>query len=263
MRSRAHYKGHPIHPMLIVFPTAFLIGALVCDLAALAVDWAEGGRIGAYLGIAGIVTGLIAGVPGLIDYLTIIPPNSSAKWRGTQHMAVNLAALAAFALGWLFRDFPSLMPGIGTVLLEVVGVALLTSGGWMGGTLVYRNQIGVDHRHSHAGKWNEQSFEVRPGEPVVVAEADELKSGQMKLLHIGDRRIVLGRSDDGYVAFDDHCSHKGGSLADGTLICETVDCPWHGSRFNVRTGAVEAGPAEESIATYRVELADGKVRLTL
>ena len=50
------------------------------------------------------------------------------------------------------------------MLLEAAGVGLLTAGGWMGGTLVNRNQIGVDHRYAHAGKWQEQEVEARPGQ---------------------------------------------------------------------------------------------------
>jgi nitrite reductase/ring-hydroxylating ferredoxin subunit len=75
----------------------------------------------------------------------------------------------------------------------------------------------------------------------------------MKLLRVGDKRIVLARSAKGYVAFDDRCTHRGGSLAGGTMICGTVQCPWHGSQFDVETGAVKAGPADQGIAAYVVE----------
>jgi nitrite reductase/ring-hydroxylating ferredoxin subunit len=51
----------------------------------------------------------------------------------------------------------------------------------------------------------------------------------MKLLRIGDLRIVLGRTSDGYVAFDDRCTHRGGSLAGGVMVDGTVQCLWHGS----------------------------------
>lgn len=96
-----------------------------------------------------------------------------------------------------------------------------------------------------------------------MAAGDELKVGQMKLLHVNGRRIVLGRTEDGYVAFDDHCTHRGGSLAGGTLACGTVACPWHGSQFDANTGKVMAGPAESPIRTYRVEESAGRVRLVL
>jgi nitrite reductase/ring-hydroxylating ferredoxin subunit len=176
-------------------------------------------------------------------------------------MLINVAALTAFAVGWLFRDTTTLVPGTGTLLLEAVGAGLVTWGGWLGGTLVYRNQIGVDHRYAGAGRWNEAEFEGRRAGPIVVARDEELKVDQMKLLHVSGRRIVLARTEQGYTAFDDRCTHKGGPLADGVLICGTVQCPWHGSQFDIHTGAVKAGPAQEYIATYKVEVASGEVRL--
>ena len=75
----------------------------------------------------------------------------------------------------------------------------------------------------------------------------------MKLVHVAGKRVVVGRTADGYVAFDDRCTHRGASLADGVMICGTVQCPWHGSQFDLATGNVKAGPARESIRVYRVE----------
>ena len=190
-------------------------------------------------------------------------PPSTKETRATQHALVNGSALLAFGLGWLFRDATTLEPGWGTLALEGVAGLLITWGGWLGGTLVYRNQIGVDHRYAHAAKWKERAVDGRPGEVVAVAKSDELKIGQMKLLHVGGRRVVLARTEEGYVAFDDRCTHRGGSLADGVLICGTVACPWHGSQFDARTGAAKAGPAEQPITTYPVELASDDVRLRL
>ena len=199
-------------------------------------------------------------MPGLIDYLHSVPPDSSAKKRATRHMLVNGSALAAFAIAWLIRG--SAEPGAFVLLLEGAGAGLLGYGGWLGGTLAYRNQIGVDHRYANAGKWTEQAIGLAPGGAATVARTDELKTDQMKLLLADDgRRIVLARTESGYVAFDDHCSHSGGSLAGGVLICGTVQCPWHGSQFDVKTGAVKAGPADQPITTYRVEERDGNVRL--
>jgi nitrite reductase/ring-hydroxylating ferredoxin subunit len=85
----------------------------------------------------------------------------------------------------------------------------------------------------------------------------------MKLVRVDGRRIVVARTEEGYIAFEDRCSPKGGPLADGVLICRTVQCPWHGSQFDARTGAVKARPAKEPIGTHRIERADGEVRLIL
>lgn len=263
MRSAAQIKGHPIHPMLVVFPVAFGAAAPIADLAGLLGTWPTLWATGAYLAAAAVIGGLIAAVPGLIDYLYTIPPDSSGSRRATWHLSVNLIGLALIAVGWAFRDLGTLRPGAGTVASEVAGLAVLTLGGWLGGTLVYRNQIGVDHRYAGAGKWKEEEVTATAGEAVEVAAANELKVGQMKLLHVNGRRIVLARTEAGHVAFDDRCPHRGGSLADGALACGTVTCPWHGSQFDTSTGAVKSGPAEKSVQTYRLEEVDGRVRLTV
>jgi nitrite reductase/ring-hydroxylating ferredoxin subunit len=147
-------------------------------------------------------------------------------------------------------------------LLEVIGVSLMVIAGWMGGTLVYRNQIGVDIRYANAGKWKESSYDTN-NEELEVATTDELKINSMKLLRVNDKRIVLARTEDRYVAFDDRCTHRGGTLAGGSTMCNTVQCPWHGSQFDIVTGAVKSGPAKEPIKTYIVKESQGKVVLVL
>ena len=119
----------------------------------------------------------------------------------------------------------------------------------------------MDHRYAYAGKWKEKYFEK--GGKLIAARSDQLKPNQMKLLHVGGQRIVLARTEKNYVAFEDRCTHRGGSLADGNLICGTVQCPWHGSQFDVVTGEVKAGPAKENIRTYTVTESDGNVYLEL
>jgi nitrite reductase/ring-hydroxylating ferredoxin subunit/uncharacterized membrane protein len=262
MRSRASFKGHPLHPALIPFPFAFLTGALLFDAAGLLLArpafWATGGHLAA----AGVVAALLAAVPGLVDYFYTVPPKSTGKQRATRHMIVNLSAVILFAgAWWLRRDAAE--PDVVVLAIELVAGGLLAAGGWMGGTLVNRNQIGVDHRYAGAGKWQEQAIEARPGAPLVVARSGDLEVDQMKLLRVDGRRIVLARTAEGYVAFDDRCTHSGGALSGGTMICGTVQCPWHGSQFDVRAGSVKAGPAEEGIATYEVEEQQGEVRLSL
>jgi nitrite reductase/ring-hydroxylating ferredoxin subunit/uncharacterized membrane protein len=261
MRSTAQIKSHPLHPMLIVFPLAFGAAAPVADLVGVLGNWPTVWAAGAYLATAAVIGGIIAGIPGFVDFLYTVPPESSSSHRATWHLGVNLSALTLIALGWVFRDLGTLRPGVGTIVLEFAGFAVMIVGGWMGGTLVYRNQIGVDHRYAEAGKWKEETRTGATGEAVDVATVDELKVGQMKLLHINDRRIVLARTETGYVAFDDHCTHRGASLADGTLACGTVTCPWHGSQFDTTTGAVKSGPADKALPTYQVEEAEGRVRL--
>jgi nitrite reductase/ring-hydroxylating ferredoxin subunit/uncharacterized membrane protein len=263
MKSRAIVLGHPAHPMLIPFPFAFLTGAFLFDAIGWLRDVPSWWTTGAYLSLAGIVTAVVAAIPGLIDYLYTVPPNSSAKTRATKHMLVNLSAVAMFATAWWIRGESTTRPGLAALGLEAIGLAVLAAGAYMGGTLVTRNLIGVDHRYAQAGKWRDESVTGRPKEAITVARRDELKVDQMKLLRVGNKRIVLARTEDGYVAFDDRCTHKGGSLAGGVMMCGTVQCLWHGSQFDVSTGKVKAGPATRQIHAYLVKEEQGEVRLVL
>jgi len=260
MRSTLQIKGHPVHPILIVFPFGFLTAAVFFDLGAWALSRGNWSVTAYHMNVAGIVAGLAAGASGMVDYLFSVPPKSSAKKRATFHMIANVSALVLYTIALMFRGDDG-SAGIQTILPELFGFALLNIGGWLGGTLVYRNQIGVDHRYAEAGKWKEESFTINGSEWLEVARSDELDISQMKLLKVGGRRVVLARTEEGYTAFDDHCTHKGGSLADGTLVCGTVQCPWHGSQFNAHTGDVVSGPAKEGIQCYEVEEREGAIYL--
>jgi nitrite reductase/ring-hydroxylating ferredoxin subunit/uncharacterized membrane protein len=263
MKSKAVLFGHPAHPMLIPFPFAFLTGAFLFD----AVGWLRSvpslWTTGAYLSLAGVATAVLAAVPGFIDYLYTVPPDSSAKTRATRHMLANLSAVVMFAIAWWIRGETAARPGLAVLGLEAIGLAVLSAGAYMGGTLVTRNLIGIDHRYAQAGKWRDESVAALPNEAIAVARRDELKVDQMKLLRVGDKRIVLARTEDGYVAFDDRCTHKGGSLAGGVMVCGTVHCLWHGSQFDVSTGKVKAGPAKKQIRAYQVKEERGEVKLVL
>jgi nitrite reductase/ring-hydroxylating ferredoxin subunit/uncharacterized membrane protein len=252
MRSRAQFKSHPIHPALIPFPFAFLTGALIFDVIGVIANRPSYWATGAHLQVAGIAAGLLAAMPGLVDYLYTVPPKSSGKTRATRHALGNVSAIVLFSAAWLVRG-EDLTPGTRTLFLEVLGVAILMYSGYLGGTLVTRNMISVDHRYANAGKWQEEDVRPATDGTIVVGHADDLKAGQMKLLHVNGRRLVLARTNDGYTVFDDRCTHRGGSLAGGVLVDRTVQCLWHGSQFDTVTGKVSCGPARRAIRAYAVE----------
>lgn len=252
MRSRAQLKAHPIHPSLIPFPFAFLVGALVFDALGLMLGRPELWTTGKHLTLAGIASGLLAAIPGVIDYLYTVPPNSSGKKRATQHAIGNVLALLLFGVSWLLRAEDG-TPGAATLLLELLGSGILAYSGYLGGTLVIRNMVSVDHRYANSGKWQEADFTAKAGQPLVIGSTDDLKESQMKLLRVNGKRLVLARTAAGYTVFDDGCTHRGGSLAGGVLIDGKVHCLWHGSQFDTATGRVHCGPAKEGIKTYAVQ----------
>lgn len=251
--------------MLIPFPFAYLFGSAVLDLWARATGRREWFRTAHHMNLLGLGSSVAAAVPGLIDYVFAVPPQSSGRQRATNHMFANLSAVALFAAARAGRRGPDAPPSVAAIAAELAGAGLLAAGGWLGGTLVYRNQIAVDHRYAGAGKYKVEALPPQrlQDREADVGAADELQVDQMKLVRIGPERIVIARTEEGYVAFDDSCPHRGASLADGAMACGVVHCPWHGSQFDVRTGAVKHGPAEKGIPTYEVAERGGRLWLTM
>ena len=238
-----------------------MTGAFVFDLAGVFMNARSLWTTGAHLAVAGVATGVVAAMPGLVDFIYTVPPNSSGKKRAFRHMLFMVSAMVTFAFARWLRGDAANQPDAILLGLEALGVIALIAGGWLGGTLVSRNQVSVDHRYANAGKWQEETVTAPMGDDPITVGTGDLQVDQLRLLRVGDKRIVLGRTAGGYVAFDDRCPHRGGSLADGVMICGTVQCPWHGSQFDVATGEVKAGPAKGNISAYRVEASAGRLRI--
>lgn len=148
MESKAKALGHPIHPMLIVFPLGLLATAVIFDLIGLATEESDWHRVAYYLIGAGIVGGLLAAIFGLVDWLAI-PTRTRAKGIGILHALSNTAALIAFAVSWYIRYRGEINdPSSIAIILAIIGALIATVGGWLGGELVYRLRVGVDE-NSH------------------------------------------------------------------------------------------------------------------
>lgn len=147
MKSYAHIERHPIHPMLIPFPIAFLLGALLFDFGSMLLPRREWAITGFHLLQLGIGAGLIAAVPGLLDYWKRVPPRSKGAKRAVRNGIANVAALALFAGAWYLRRRGIVTPmGLG---LEIAGAAVLTYSGWLGGVLVSRNLYEVRRQNEN------------------------------------------------------------------------------------------------------------------
>jgi nitrite reductase/ring-hydroxylating ferredoxin subunit/uncharacterized membrane protein len=256
MLSKASIRSHPIHPILVAFPIGLWVTSFMFDLIGAASHEPAYFTASYYMIIAGCIGAVCAAIPGVVDLFGTIPPRSSGRSRGYLHGSLNTIALFVFIYVAWRRGGSDVAADGAAIGLSLAGVILLGFSGWLGGTLVYQNQIGVDHRYANAGKFRERRVEdfSRP-----VCHQSELGDGQMLLARVGDERITIARSAEGYFAFEDYCTHKGGPLSDGALVGCTVQCPWHGSQFDVRTGRVVAGPAGSQIKTYAIEIQSGEV----
>ena len=143
MESRAKLFGHPIHQMLIVFPLGLLAMAVIFDVIAAIRGMAKLHEAVYYMIAAGVVSGLLAAVFGLIDFLAI-PRGTRARRIGTLHGLGNVVVVLIFAVSWVLRRDDPGHPDMIAIALGVAAAALATITAWLGGELVNRLGVGVD-----------------------------------------------------------------------------------------------------------------------
>ena len=143
MESRVKLAGHPVHQMLIVFPLGLLATAVVFDVIFLVTDNPIWTQAAFYMIGAGVAVGLVAAVPGTLDWLGI-PRGTRAKRIGLIHGVGNVIVVALFALSWLMRQDNPASPPTEAVVAALLGAGLAIVTGWLGGELVGRLGVGVD-----------------------------------------------------------------------------------------------------------------------
>ncbi|MBQ1072652.1 DUF2231 domain-containing protein [Micromonospora sp. C31] len=144
MESRLKVLGHPVHPMLVMFPVGLLATAVLFDL----VDTVGGpdflGEVAYWNITVGLVGGLLAAAAGTFDLLAI-PSGTRAKRVALTHAAANVAVILLFAAIWAVRlNADSRAAGGALIAIEVVALAILGVSAWLGGELVDRLGVGVD-----------------------------------------------------------------------------------------------------------------------
>jgi uncharacterized membrane protein len=144
MESKVKLLGHPIHPMLIVFPLGLLAIAVIFDIVRMFTGNTVLATVVFWNIAAGVIGGLLAAVFGFLDWLHI-PGGTRAKQIGLLHGGGNVVVVALFAVSWLLRlNEPNYVPGTVAFVLALVGVLLALVTGWLGGELVDRLGVGVD-----------------------------------------------------------------------------------------------------------------------
>jgi glycine betaine catabolism B len=94
---------------------------------------------------------------------------------------------------------------------------------------------------------------------VKVAGTKDIQPSQMKEVEVNGEKICLANVEGKYYAIGNVCTHLGGPLAQGKLEAYEVQCPWHGSRFDIRTGKVARPPAMRSEPTYEIKVEDDNI----
>jgi nitrite reductase/ring-hydroxylating ferredoxin subunit/uncharacterized membrane protein len=236
------WLGHPVHPMLTDVPIGAWTSAFVLDLF--------GGRQARRASDALVGVGVLAALPtaatGLSDLADV--EHSEQRILGTAHALGNVTAVALYGGSFLARRRGRRDLG---VRLAMLGAAVVTGSGFLGGHLAYRKGVGVD----------ETVFRPRLDDWTPVLAEGELAEAEPRRASAGGADILLYRRRDRVFALADRCSHRGGPLHEGRVDDGQVTCPWHQSTFRLDDGSIVQGPATAPQPCYEVRLRDGAVEV--
>ena len=232
------WLGNPLHPALTDVPLGAWSAAAVLDL------------VGSDAADAVLAVGVLAAVPaaltGLNDWSHL---KDDSRRLGVVHALLNTMGLTL---------------NIGSVALRRNGhrgLARVLSGVGLLGTL-FSAHLGGQLSFGLGIRVNRTAFEHPRDRYAPVIEADALDDGKLHCVELEGEAVVLAKCEDGEVcAVSAVCSHLGGPLQKGERDGDTVVCPWHGSRFDLRTGEVEGGPAVYPQPRYETRVRAGKVEI--
>lgn len=240
------FLGHPLHSISVHLP----IGAWT--LAALLDPWGGSlaARSGANLAVAvGVVGALGASITGATDY---------ARWSGTAvrrigglHAILNWTAILLYTLSWIERARGG--QDLARVL-SYLGFAAVGTSGYLGGLMVYEKRLGVNHAPI-------PEDETAPEGWTAVARLADLPEGIAFRANAGDLALVLVRRGETVDALADRCAHQGGPLSQGHVADGCIECPWHGTKFSLASGASVDGPSVFAQPKYPVQIVDGMVEV--
>jgi len=238
------WLGHPLHPVLTDVPLGAWTAAVVLDAMEAAGNrgCARGADIAVQVGLAGAVG---AAITGLTDWQAT---DGRARRVGVVHGLLNIVATSIMTGSLFARKSGNRGLGRG---LALTGYVIGAASAWLGGELVYGEQIGVNH----AAGTNP------PKEWTDVRAASVVREGEPRRADAGEARVLLVRRGEEICAIGEVCSHLGGPLAEGKLEGDVIECPWHASRFCVRDGSVVDGPATHPQPRFEVREREGRVEV--
>jgi nitrite reductase/ring-hydroxylating ferredoxin subunit len=245
--SNGSWLGHSLHPVVVdvviggstVAAFLQLLGWLGVAELRVAIIWV--------LGLTWL-SGLSAIVTGLTDFKDTATGDERhvVGLHGLINIVATLILIGAFFALLAEAD------ALGGWLI-VAGFLVLGVGGFIGGHVVFKYGYMVNHNAFAGGKRAKEFTPILPA--AELAEATPTKA------MLGTTALVVVRRGDVVHALKETCSHAGGPLSQGTLVGDTIVCPWHASAFRLSDGAVRHGPATTRQVTYRARIDDGQVEV--
>jgi nitrite reductase/ring-hydroxylating ferredoxin subunit/uncharacterized membrane protein len=222
------WLGAPLHPALTDVPVGAWTTALLLDSgSALSGDEALGAAADRALAV-GTIAAVPTAVTGLNDMRDLM---GQSRRIAMVHALLNVLGVSLSTASLAYRR-----AGRRGLARGLSGLGFLTSStaAHLGGKLSFALGTRV----------NRTVGQTVPGSFVPVLDAADLQGDELHRVDVDGVPVLLARSQGGEVcALANTCTHLGGPLAEGSREGDTVTCPWHGSRFDLRTGAVVGGPA--------------------
>jgi nitrite reductase/ring-hydroxylating ferredoxin subunit/uncharacterized membrane protein len=241
------WLGHPFHPVLTdITIGAWFVGG-VFDAVGLMRGARQARRTGDRLAVIGTASAIPTAISGLADFST--SPQWSAR-PATLHAVLNLANVGLYLGSLRERRRGNRRRGLALSFLAQ-GIALASA--WIGGMLVYKHKVGVDHRERFTG----------PKDWTPVLHESDLPESGSKRVEVEGKRVLLYRENGRVYAIGAVCSHAGGPLDQGRIRDGCVQCPWHDSVFDLHDGHIVHGPATQPQVTFETQIVGGRIELRL
>jgi nitrite reductase/ring-hydroxylating ferredoxin subunit/uncharacterized membrane protein len=241
--------GHPLHPALTDIPLGAWTAGVAADLLHYAIP-----SLPTAVGDIGVGFGLIAGLGSAVSGYTDHHETYGQERRfATLHGLLMTLVLAVMTVSVVLRWKAGFDAHGVAVVLALGGLLIALAGAYLGGHLTFGIGTMVNHN----------AWATGPEDFVAVGKASDFTEGALKLVQAGEMPVLLTRVGGQLYAIANTCSHAGGPLNEGSLEGDVVTCPWHGSRFCVRDGAVRGGPATFPQPELTVLEEHGRVKVKL
>ena len=231
--------GHPMHPLLVAVPIGSWVGASVLDAT-------PGDNAAAARRLVGL--GVLAALPAAAAGLSDWSDTAGAEQRvGALHAGLNVAALALYTGSWWCRREPTRTGAA----LAAAGSVVLGAAGYLGGHLAYALGVGIDTN----------AFQTGPSQWQAVAAESEVADGQPHAVSAAGVSLLVLKHDGRLHVLANRCTHRGAPLSQGRVSPGCITCPWHGSVFDLDSGAVRRGPATQPQPVYETRIVEDSIQV--
>jgi len=231
------WLGHSIHAVLTDVP----IGAMTLVIIFDVVDQRAAADVTLAFGILAMVGAAVAGAADYSD------TDDEPRTVATVHATLMVIALIAYIVSFVLRLGDNVGDRTVVIVLSLIGYVILAAGAWVGGDVVY----------TFGNMVNRHAWRFGPKSDWTKLDVTDVPEGTPTAAKAGAQTLVVVRQGTTVYAMHSVCAHAGGPLAQGKIVDGCVECPWHGSRFELATGRRKQGPTTYDQPHYDVRAADG------